>query len=94
VAGAVSTGATGAALAVAAPVALVDPQTRESYSEHFSNVGSGFRDTVGSTVDLAGARSGPSRAPDVRGPIEPTWVAFAASRVDASKSVPFIVADV
>ena len=54
-AGAASTVATGAVLAVAAPVALVDPQTRESYGEHFSNVGSGLRDTGGSTVDLAGA---------------------------------------
>lgn len=54
-AGAASTVATGAALAVAAPVALVDPQTRETYGEHLSNVGSGFRATVGSTVDLAGA---------------------------------------
>jgi esterase/lipase superfamily enzyme len=53
-AGAASTVATGAALAVAAPVALVDPQTRETYGEHLSNVGSGLRDTVGSTVDLAG----------------------------------------
>lgn len=54
-AGAASTVATGAALAVAAPVALVDPQTRETYGDHLSNVGSGFRDTVGSTLDLAGA---------------------------------------
>ncbi len=54
-AGAASTVATGAALAVAAPVALVDPQTRETYGEHLSHVGSGLRDTVGSTVDLAGA---------------------------------------
>ncbi|MCJ2023637.1 alpha/beta hydrolase [Methylobacterium sp. J-067] len=54
-AGAASTVATGAALAVAAPVALVDPQTRETYGDHLSNVGSGLRDTVGSTVDLAGA---------------------------------------
>ena len=54
-AGAASTVATGAALAVAAPVALIDPQTRETYGEHLLNVGSGFRDTVGSTVDLAGA---------------------------------------
>jgi esterase/lipase superfamily enzyme len=54
-AGAASTVATGAALAVAAPVALIDPQTRETYGEHLSNVGSGLRDTVGSTVDLAGA---------------------------------------
>jgi esterase/lipase superfamily enzyme len=54
-AGAASTIATGAALAVAAPVALVDPQTRETYGEHLSNVGSGFRDTIGSTVDLVGA---------------------------------------
>ncbi|MCJ2093339.1 hypothetical protein MKK67_12705 [Methylobacterium sp. J-072] len=54
-AGAASTVATGAALAVAAPVALVDPQTRETYGEHLSNVGSGFRNTLGSTVDLAGA---------------------------------------
>ena len=46
---------TGAALAVAAPVAIVDPQTRETYGDHLSNVGSGLRDTVGSTVDLAGA---------------------------------------
>ncbi|MFG5121266.1 alpha/beta hydrolase [Methylorubrum sp. POS3] len=53
-AGAASTVATGAALAVAAPVAIVDPQTRETYGEHLSNVGSGLRDTVGSTVDLAG----------------------------------------
>lgn len=54
-AGAASTVATGAALAVAAPVAILDPQTRETYGEHLSNVGSGLRDTVGSTVDLAGA---------------------------------------
>ncbi len=54
-AGAASTVATGAALAVAAPVAIVDPQTRETYGEHLSNVGSGLRDAVGSTVDLAGA---------------------------------------
>lgn len=54
-AGAASTVATGAALAVAAPVAIIDPQTRETYGEHLSNVGSGLRDTVGSTVDLAGA---------------------------------------
>ncbi len=54
-AGAASTVATGAALAVAAPVAIVDPQTRETFGEHLSNVGSGLRDTVGSTVDLAGA---------------------------------------
>ncbi|WP_246692876.1 alpha/beta hydrolase [Methylobacterium sp. WL64] len=53
-AGAASTVATGAALAVAAPVAIVDPQTRETYGEHLSNVGSGFKDAVGSTVDLAG----------------------------------------
>ena len=54
-AGAASTVATGAALAVAAPVAILDPQTRETYGEHLSNVGSGFRDTVGSTADLATA---------------------------------------
>ena len=54
-AGAASTVATGAALAVAAPVAIIDPQTRETYGEHLSNVGSGFKDTIGSTVDLAGA---------------------------------------
>ena len=54
-AGAASTIATGAALAVAAPVAIVDPQTRETYGEHLSNVGSGFKDTVGSTADLAAA---------------------------------------
>ena len=54
-AGAAATVATGAALAVAAPVAIVDAQTRESYAQHLSNVGSGLRDTVGSTVDLAGA---------------------------------------
>ncbi|KQO69731.1 esterase [Methylobacterium sp. Leaf87] len=54
-AGAASTVATGAALAVAAPVALIDPQTRETYGEHLSNVGSGIRDTVGSTADLASA---------------------------------------
>ncbi len=54
-AGAASTVATGAALAVAAPVAILDPQTRETYGEHLSNVGSGLRETVGSTVDLAGA---------------------------------------
>lgn len=35
--------------------AIVDPQTRETYGEHLTNVGSGLRDTVGSTVDLAGA---------------------------------------
>ena len=54
-AGAASTVATGAALAVAAPVALIDPPTRETYGEHLSTVGSGRRDTGGSTVDLAGA---------------------------------------
>jgi esterase/lipase superfamily enzyme len=54
-AGAASTIATGAALAVAAPVAIVDPQTRETYGEHLSAVGSGFKDTVGSTADLAAA---------------------------------------
>nr|WP_246102604.1 alpha/beta hydrolase [Methylobacterium terricola] len=54
-AGAASTVATGAALAVVAPVAIIDPQTRETYGEHLSNVGSGFKDTIGSTVDLAGA---------------------------------------
>ncbi|SDM54476.1 Alpha/beta hydrolase of unknown function [Methylobacterium phyllostachyos] len=53
-AGAASTVATGATLAVAAPVALFDPQTRKSYGEHLSNVSSGFKDTLGSTVDLAG----------------------------------------
>ena len=58
-AGAASTVATGAALAVAAPIAVVDPQTRETYGEHLSAVGSGLRDAVGSTVDLAGA---PARA--------------------------------
>ena len=58
-AGAASTLATGAALAVAAPVALVDPQTRETYGEHLSNMGSGLRDAVASTVDLAGV---PARA--------------------------------
>ena len=54
-AGAASTVATGAALAVAAPVAMIDPQTRETYGDHLSNVGSGFKDTVGSTADLAAA---------------------------------------
>ncbi|MCK2052862.1 alpha/beta hydrolase [Methylobacterium sp. 37f] len=54
-AGAASTVATGAALAVAAPVAILDPQTRETYGQHLSNVGHGVTDTVGSTVDLAGA---------------------------------------
>ena len=54
-AGAASTVATGAVLAFAAPVALMDPQTREPYGEHLSNVESGLSDTVGSTVDLAGA---------------------------------------
>ena len=58
-AGAASTVATGAALAVSAPVALVDPQTRETYGEHLFNVGRGFGDTVTSTVDLAGS---PGRA--------------------------------
>ena len=54
-AGAASTVATGAALAIAAPVALIDPQTRETYGEHLSYVGSGLRDTMGSTVNLASA---------------------------------------
>ena len=54
-ASAASTVATGAVLAFAAPVALMDAQTREPYGEHFSNVESGLSDTVGSTVDLAGA---------------------------------------
>ncbi|WP_264046178.1 alpha/beta hydrolase [Methylobacterium flocculans] len=54
-ASAASTVATGAALAVAAPVAIIDPQTRETYGEHLSSVGNGFKDTIGSTVDLAGA---------------------------------------
>jgi len=54
-AGAASTVATGAALAADAPVALIDPQPRETYGEHLSNVGSGLRDTVGSTVELGSA---------------------------------------
>lgn len=58
-AGAASTVATGAALAVSAPVALVDPQTRETYGEHLANVGRGVGDTFSSTADLASA---PARA--------------------------------
>lgn len=55
-AGAASTVATGAALAVAAPIAVVDPQTRETYGDHVASVGSGLRDTVSSTVGLVGIR--------------------------------------
>ncbi|WP_348645277.1 alpha/beta hydrolase [Methylobacterium sp. BTF04] len=58
-AGAASTVATGAALAVSAPVALIDPQTRETYGEHLRNVGRGVGDAMSSTADLATA---PARA--------------------------------
>ena len=51
-----STVATGAALAVTAPIAVVDPQTRETYGDHVASVGSGLRDTVSSTVGLVGIR--------------------------------------
>ncbi|MCJ2079706.1 hypothetical protein MKK49_00200 [Methylobacterium sp. J-090] len=36
-------------------MAIVHPQTRETYGEHFADVRSGFRYTVGSSFDLAGA---------------------------------------
>ncbi len=54
-AGAASTVATGAALAVNAPVAVMDAQTRETYGEHWRRFGQGVGDAMTSTVDLAGA---------------------------------------
>jgi esterase/lipase superfamily enzyme len=53
--GAAATLATGAALAVNAPVAIVDPQTRETYGEHLTNFGQGFGDTFGAGADLGRA---------------------------------------
>ena len=53
--GAAATLATGAALAVNAPVAVVDPQTRETYGEHLQNFGQGFGDALGSGADLGRA---------------------------------------
>ena len=53
--GAAATLATGAALAVNAPVAVLDPQTRETYGEHLSNFGQGFGDTLGAGADLGRA---------------------------------------
>jgi esterase/lipase superfamily enzyme len=58
-AGAAVTIGTAAGLAVSAPVAIVDPQTRETFGEQIERLGRGVADTAGSTVGLATA---PSRA--------------------------------
>jgi esterase/lipase superfamily enzyme len=54
-AGAAGTVATGAALVVAAPLAAVDPDTRDTYGDHVASLGSGFKSTLGSGADLATA---------------------------------------
>ena len=58
-AGAAATIGTAAGLAVSAPVAIVDSQTRETFGEQVERLGRGVADTAGSTVGLATA---PSRA--------------------------------
>jgi esterase/lipase superfamily enzyme len=58
-AGAASTLGTAAGLAVSAPVAVVDPQSRETYGEHLRNLGQGIGNTAEGAVDLATA---PARA--------------------------------
>ncbi|GJD47538.1 hypothetical protein OPKNFCMD_0246 [Methylobacterium crusticola] len=58
-AGAAATVGTAAGLAVSAPVAVIDAQSRETYGEHLRNLGQGLGDTAGATVDLATA---PARA--------------------------------
>ncbi len=50
---AAGTVATGAALAVATPFAVVDPDTRDTYSQHLESLGTGFKNTIGSGADLA-----------------------------------------
>ena len=54
-AGAAATVATAGALAISAPVAIIDPDTRENYGQHLANVGRGAADTLSSSVDLATA---------------------------------------
>ena len=51
--GAAATLGTAAGLAVSAPVAIVDRQTRESYGEHVDSLGRGVTDTAGSAIGLA-----------------------------------------
>ncbi|NGM33188.1 alpha/beta hydrolase [Methylobacterium sp. DB0501] len=58
-AGAAATVGTAAGLAVSAPVAVVDAQSRETYGEHLRNLGQGIGDTAEGAVDLATA---PARA--------------------------------
>ncbi|KMO30299.1 alpha/beta hydrolase [Methylobacterium aquaticum] len=58
-AGAAATVGTAAGLAVSAPVAVIDPQSRETYGEHLRNLGQGLGDTAEGAVDLATA---PARA--------------------------------
>ena len=58
-AGAAATGGTAAGLAVSAPGAVIDPQSRETYGEHLRNLGQGIGDTAEGAVDLATA---PARA--------------------------------
>lgn len=58
-AGAAATVGTAAGLAVSAPVAVVDAQSRETYGEHLRSLGQGIGDTAEGAVDLATA---PARA--------------------------------
>ena len=58
-AGAAATVGTAAGLAVSAPVAVIDPQSRETYGEHLRNLSQGIGDTAEGAVDLATA---PARA--------------------------------
>lgn len=52
-AGAAATVGTAAGLAVSAPVAVMDPQSRDSFGEHVRSVGQGLSDTADATMDLA-----------------------------------------
>ncbi|WP_245524086.1 alpha/beta hydrolase [Methylobacterium nonmethylotrophicum] len=58
-AGAAATVGTAAGLAVSAPVAVVDPQSRETYGEHLRSLGESIGTTAEGAVDLATA---PARA--------------------------------
>ncbi|WP_407523950.1 alpha/beta hydrolase [Methylobacterium oryzisoli] len=51
--GAAATVGTAAGLAVSAPVAVMDPRSRDSFGDHLQNLGQGLSDTAGATVDLA-----------------------------------------
>ncbi|MFV0279520.1 MAG: alpha/beta hydrolase [Rhodoblastus sp.] len=54
--GAASTIGKAAGVAISAPIAVIDPQTRESLAERVQDVGEGLTDTVRSTVDVPGIR--------------------------------------